>query len=112
MKEQEFTSLCLIETQARESRILSRLQDLFDGVIDITSVRVKGKIKRKIGIRSMSGTPFDTKYVPLTLVGNEVIVGEVKKGRKSSDDLVYSSPIMVKSKVKSSMPLMSCATER
>jgi KaiC/GvpD/RAD55 family RecA-like ATPase len=73
------TSIFPMETVGADDKTLSALHAIFDGVIDIKVQRVGDRITRRIGILAMSGVHYDSRYRPLRLEDNEMIVGEKKK---------------------------------
>ncbi len=73
-KEKDITSMFLLEKEEHDKMVIAKLRVLFDGVIEIDSDEVDGKVNRKIRVLSMRGTEFDPDFKPLTLQGTKLIV--------------------------------------
>ncbi|WP_455393327.1 ATPase domain-containing protein [[Eubacterium] cellulosolvens] len=73
-KDKDITALFLIEKEAHKALEVAKFRVLFDGVIDIESKEVEGKVTRKIRVLSMRGTDFDPDYRPMTLQGTKLMV--------------------------------------
>ncbi|UCF08607.1 MAG: hypothetical protein JSW28_02650, partial [Thermoplasmata archaeon] len=72
------TTIFPMETQGSESKDLSAIQAIFDGVIDLKLERVGDRIYRRVGILSMSGVQFDSRYKTYRIENYEMIIGEKK----------------------------------
>ena len=80
-KKEGVTALFIIDRDMHESRTLSSLHRVFDGVIDIERERIGNKLSSKLGILSMSGTFFVPEYreLKLTKEGLEIIPSQDEK---------------------------------
>ncbi|MEM2900027.1 MAG: RAD55 family ATPase, partial [Thermoplasmata archaeon] len=74
-KKDGVTALFIIDKDMHETRTLSSLHRVFDGVIDIERERIGNKLSSRLGILSMSGTFFVPEYreLKLTKEGLEII---------------------------------------
>lgn len=72
--EKDITAIFIIEKEAHEPMEIAKLRVLFDGVIDIESEEIEGKVTRKIRVLSMRGTDFDPEFKNITLQGTKLIV--------------------------------------
>ena len=66
-KKENCTALFLIDKETIDSKKLSALHQIFDGIINIEKVREGDNILAKIGISAMSGTRFQTEYKTLAI---------------------------------------------
>ena len=73
------TAIFPMETVGADDKTLSSIHGIFDGVIDIKVERVGDSLTRRIGILSMSGVHFDSRYRHFRLEDNEMIIGEKKR---------------------------------
>ncbi|MEW5936439.1 MAG: RAD55 family ATPase [Candidatus Thermoplasmatota archaeon] len=72
-----FTSLFLLNEDMHDSKALSMIQPLFDGVIAISKVKLREEVRTGIGIISMRGSPFSSTYHNLIAQEDRMTVGDM-----------------------------------
>jgi KaiC/GvpD/RAD55 family RecA-like ATPase len=75
-KEKDITAIFIIDKDAHDQMEIAKLRVLFDGVIDIESEEMEGKVTRKIRVLSMRGTDFDPDFKNIILQGTKLIVNQ------------------------------------
>ncbi len=72
-KDDEMASIFLLEKDSLNKDLESRIQEIFDGTLEINKEIVKGKFQREMVIRSLSGVDFDANPLPFQIKDNMII---------------------------------------
>ncbi len=72
-KDDEMASIFLLEKDSLSKDLESRIQEIFDGTLEINKEMVKGKFQREMVIRSLSGVDFDANPLPFQIRDNMII---------------------------------------
>lgn len=73
-KDDNITSIFIIEKDNHDPMILAKLRVLFDGVIDIENEKIDGRMSSKIRVLFMHDTTYDPDFKLLTLEGTRLSV--------------------------------------
>jgi len=82
-KEEEMASIFFLESESMSRENLSRIMEVFDGVVEMSKTLEAGKIWREVSVLTMSGVDFDASPVPFVIRDNRLVpLDNVEKDEK------------------------------
>lgn len=72
-KDDEMSSIFLLETDTITKEIESKIMEVFDGTLEITKNMADGSFRREIQIKSLAGIDFDANPLPFIIKENMII---------------------------------------
>ncbi|MGA1866715.1 MAG: RAD55 family ATPase [Thermoplasmatota archaeon] len=85
-KEEDIAAVFFLEKDALGSERLSRIMEVFDGVVEMSKDLSSGRVRREISVLTMSGVDFDATPEPFLVRENMLVpldgVGEEKENGK------------------------------
>jgi len=88
-KEEEMASIFFLESESMSRESLSRIMEVFDGVVEMSKTLEAGKIWREISVLTMSGVDFDASPVSFIVRDNSLVaMDSIEKDEKSKMEQV------------------------
>jgi KaiC/GvpD/RAD55 family RecA-like ATPase len=79
-KEEEMASIFFLESETLSRESLTRIMEVFDGVIEMNKTMESGKLRRELSILSMSGIDFDANPIPFVVRDSKMVsIEEIEK---------------------------------
>jgi len=72
-KEEEMASIFFLESESMSRENLSRIMEVFDGVVEMSKTLEAGKIRREVSVLTMSGVDFDASPVSFIIRDNKLV---------------------------------------
>ncbi len=72
-KEEEMASIFFLESETLSKESVSRITEVFDGVIEMSKTMDSGKIRRELSILTMSSVDFDANPIPFVIRDNALV---------------------------------------
>ncbi|MBN1389951.1 MAG: hypothetical protein JXA22_04845 [Candidatus Thermoplasmatota archaeon] len=86
-KEEEMASIFFLETETLSRESLTRIMEVFDGVVEMKKTMGSGKVLRDISILTMSGMDYDTTASPFVIRDSRLIsIDEIWSDNEGSWD--------------------------
>jgi KaiC/GvpD/RAD55 family RecA-like ATPase len=74
LKDEGFTSLFILELGMHDTQVVSSIQEIFDGVIDIKVETAGNEIHRSLVVMHMKDTALKPQYYPINVTAEGVLV--------------------------------------
>ncbi|MGA1793797.1 MAG: RAD55 family ATPase, partial [Thermoplasmatota archaeon] len=88
-KEEEMASIFFLESESMSRESLSRIMEVFDGVVEMSKILEAGKIRREVSVLTMSGVDFDASPVSFIVRDNSLVaMDSVEKDERSKMEQV------------------------